>query len=279
MELGAFDKVFQRPTFEDALDALVAVGGRAIQFHLSSLGLEDLPYVIGPAQIARARKACESHGVAMTAVSGMFNMAHPDPAVRADGLKRLDAVCAAGGGLGTSVVGVCTGSRNTTSMWRAHPDNRSPEAWRDLAATMAPALASAERYGVILAMEPEVNNVVDSGRAARRLIDEMGSRNLKVCIDGANIFHSGELPRMDAVLGELFDLIGGDIAFAHAKDLDHDGDAGHLAPGHGVLDFDRYLRLLEKNGYRGAIIMHGLTEQQAPRCFHILGEKLARLGQ
>ena len=41
---------------------------------------------------------------------------------------------------------------------------------------------------MLLAFEPEHNNVVNSARRARRLIDDLGSPALKVLMDGANIF-------------------------------------------------------------------------------------------
>ena len=42
------------------------------------------------------------------------------------------------------------------------------------------------------------------------------------------------------MLDQAFALVGHDIVMAHAKDLSHDGDAGHEAAGHGRLDYDRY---------------------------------------
>ena len=77
-----------------------------------------------------------------------------------------------------------------------------------------------------LVFEPEVNNVVDSAQKARRLLDEVRSEHLQVVIDGANLFHAGQLPRMREVLDEAFDLLGDSIRLAHAKDLERDGDAG-----------------------------------------------------
>jgi sugar phosphate isomerase/epimerase len=76
-------------------------------------------------------------------------------------------------------------------------------------------------------------------------------------------------------LGSL--LIGKDIALAHAKDLDHDGDAGHVAAGRGRLDYDRYLSLLYKSGFRGPLLLHGLSESQVPGCVAFLRDKLARV--
>ena len=131
--------------------------------------------------------------------------------------------------------------------------------------------------GVVLAFEPEVNNVVDSAQKARRLLDEIGSPYLKVTIDPANLFHAGELPRMREILDEAFALVGKDIVLAHAKDLDHDGDAGHLAAGQGRLDYDRYLSLLHTYRFRGPLLLHGLSVAQVPSCVAFLRQKLAGL--
>ena len=135
----------------------------------------------------------------------------------------------------------------------------------------------ARQASVILAFEPEVNNVVDSAKKARRLMDAIASPYLKVTMDAANIFHAGELARMSAVLDQAFALIGKDIVLAHAKDLSHDGDAGHEAAGHGKLDYDRYLCLLHTYGFRGPLLLHGLTEAQVTGCVAFLRDKLARV--
>jgi sugar phosphate isomerase/epimerase len=82
-------------------------------------------------------------------------------------------------------------------------------------------------------------------------------------MDGANIFQRGQLPNMRKVLDEAFDLLGSDIALAHAKDLDKDGEAGHLAAGRGRLDYQYYLELLRTSGFEGAIILHALQPAEA----------------
>jgi sugar phosphate isomerase/epimerase len=162
-------------------------------------------------------------------------------------------------------------------MWRRHPDNRSPEAWRDMAACVREAADIARQAKVTLAFEPEINNIVDTAQRARQILDEIGSPHLKVTIDPANLFHTGQLPRMREVLDEAFTLLGKDIALAHAKDLDHDGDAGHKAAGEGVLDYDRYLRHLRDIRFTGPLLLHGLTREQVPTCVGFLRSKLSRL--
>jgi len=162
-------------------------------------------------------------------------------------------------------------------MWRRHPDNDLPASWRDMAACVREATDIARQARVILAFEPEVNNVVDSAQKARRLLDEIGSPFLKVTLDPANLFHAGELPRMKEILDEAFALVGKDVVLAHAKDLDHDGDAGHRAAGQGKLDYDRYLSLLHRDRFPGPLLLHGLSEAQVPACVAFLREKLTRL--
>jgi sugar phosphate isomerase/epimerase len=144
-----------------------------------------------------------------------------------------------------------------------------------MAACVREATGIARQANVVLAFEPEMSNVVGSARKARRLLDEIGSPHLRVTIDPANLFHAGELPRMKEILDEAFALVGRDIVLAHAKDLDHDGEAGHKAAGQGVLDYERYLRLLRKYHFQGPLLLHGLTPGQVPGCMAFLRAKMA----
>lgn len=266
MRLGMMAATFTRPTLEATLDAIVASSVHSVQFDLACAGLPTLPDQIEPVHCAAIRDAFAVRGLTMEALSGTFNMIHPDPVERARGVRRLRVLLEACAALGSGVVTLCTGTRDPDNMWRRHPDNARPEAWRDLLASMREAARGAEEAAVTLAIEPEVANVVDSAHKARRLLDEIGSPRLKVVLDGANIFHQGELPHMQELLEEACTLLGPDIVLAHAKDLDHDGEAGHLAAGRGVLDYPLYLALLQRSGFAGALILHGLAETEVAAC-------------
>jgi sugar phosphate isomerase/epimerase len=278
MEIGIFERVFLRHSLAAALDAVQSHGLRAVQFDLSSAGLPTMPDEIEPRQAETIRAELSARHVTMAAVSGTFNIIHPDEAARQHGMRRLRILAAASPALGTDIITLSTGTRDAGNMWRHHPGNDTGDAWREALTSMAEIAAIGEEYGVTMAFEPEVNNVVDSARKARRMLDEVRSPRIKIVMDGANIFHTGELPRMAEILDGAFDLLGPDIALAHAKDLDHDGDAGSLPAGHGVLDYDRYLRLLQQSGFTGALILHGLNEQQVPGCVAFLRAKLSALG-
>jgi sugar phosphate isomerase/epimerase len=268
------DGTVVRPTREATLDALLEHGIRHMQLNLGQVDLPDVSERLDIGRCDRIREAFEARNMTVAAISGHFNMIHPNVRVRNAGLQGLRLLASACERLGTSVITLCTGTRDTTSIWRRHADNDAPEAWEDLLASMRQAIQIAEAYDVTLAFEPEVANVVDSARKARRLLDETGSPNLKVTMDGANIYHAGELPRMREMLDEAFALLGPDVALAHAKDLDHDGEAGHLPAGKGLLDYAHYLSLLDQLALDVPLILHGLDEAQLPESLAFVRAKL-----
>ena len=266
---------FTTGTLQARLEAAKAHDLACVQMSMACAGLPEMPDEI-PAELPdRMRREALARGIAIASLTGTFNMCHPDAEHRRTGLRRLRILAEVCPRIGTSFIHVCTGTRNPSSMWRHHPDNSSPAAWRDMAACVREATDIARQANVVLAFEPEMSNVVDSAQKARRLLDEIGSPHLKVTMDPANLFHKGELPRMKEILDEAFALVGKDIVLCHAKDLDHDGEAGHKPAGHGVLDYDRYMSLLRKYQFKGPILLHGLTVEQVPGCLAFLRAKLA----
>lgn len=276
MQIGIFAKTFSRPTLEGVLDAVISHGLGCVQFNLACAGLPSMPDQITPDVASRIRSATADREITIAALSGTFNMIHPDLEIRRDGLRRLREMACVCGRLGTSVISLCTGSRDEDDMWRYHPENSSAEAWRDLVVSIREALSFAADYDLTLAIEPETNNVVDSARKARRLLDEMATSRLKIIIDPANLFRVGEMPRIQEVFDDAFELLGGDIVIAHAKDfVEEDGAIRHVAAGRGALDYDYYATWLRKIKFDGAMILHGLVEQEISGCLTFLRRKVA----
>lgn len=277
IQIGVLLGTYRSGSLETRLDAAKSAGIDCVQLSMDCAGLPMLPDEISPEVAGQIRRAASTRGITIASVAGTFNMCHPDAEHRKTGLRRLRVLAENCSRLGTSKIHLCTGTRDRASMWRRHPDNGTAEAWRDMADCMREAAAIASQFRVVLAFEPEVNNIVNSAQKARRLMEEIGSPFLKVTLDAANLFDTGQLPRMKEILDEAFALIGKDIVLAHAKDLDHDGDAGHLPAGHGKLDYDRYIALLHQSRFPGPLLLHGLSEAQAPGCVAFLREKISRL--
>ena len=264
MQVGIMSGTFARPSLGETLDAILEHDIRHIQFNWASAHpkgpLMDEIDAICPI----VREETARRGMVVAAVAGNANMVDVDPDKRRAAIERLLRIVGACREAGTSVVATCTGSRHPESMWRHHPDNASKETWQVLLATLEQVMPAAEAAGVTVAFEPEINNVARDAAKSRRLIDEVGSPNLKVVLDAANIFGTDDLPRMREILDEAFDLLGDHVAIAHGKDLDHGGDAGHLAAGTGKLDYAHYVALLSELSFDVPIILHGLSEEQVP---------------
>lgn len=261
MRLGIFAKTFAGADPATVMGAARAAGFDAVQYNMACSGLAAMPDELTGAQVAAVADASRAAGVAVAAVSGTYNMIHPDPAVRAAGLRRLAVLIDHAAGMGTGMVTLCTGTRDAEDQWRHHPDNATPEAWRDLMEEMGKACALAEARGVRLGVEPELANVVDGARSARRLIDELGSPAVAIVLDPANLFEVADGAERARLVEEAVDLLGDRIAMAHAKDRHADGR--FATAGKGVIDFAHFLRVLRGAGFDGDLVTHGLAAEEA----------------
>jgi sugar phosphate isomerase/epimerase len=262
MRLGIFAKTFAGSDPLTVLKAAKDAGYAAVQYNMACSGLSAMPDALSPEQATAVAEASAATGVAIVAVSGTYNMIHPDPAVRATGLRRLGLLIDHAALMGTGMVTLCTGTRDAEDQWRHHPDNASPEAWSDLLDEIAKACALAEAKGVKLGIEPELANVIDGAAKARRLIDSLQSPALAIVLDPANLFEVAPLAKQRDILSHAVDLLADRIAMAHAKDRDRAG--GFVAAGKGVVDFPHFLNSLRAAGFNGDLVTHGLTAEEAP---------------
>ena len=276
MQLGIFSKTFDGSEPSGVLAALRAAGFSAAQYNMACSGLPAMPDAIDAATAQAVAQAAQQHGVHLAAVSGTYNMVHPDPAVRAAGHARLAVLAAACAGLGTRLITLCTGTRDAQDQWRAHADNDSPAVWRDLLASMEIAVGIADRHGVDLGIEPELANVVSSAPRARALIDQLGSARLRIVLDPANLFEVATLAEQRSTVAQAIDLLADRIALGHAKDRRVDGS--FATAGTGVLDYPHYLACLQRAGFDGPVVTHGLAASEAAGVASFLQRVMADAG-
>lgn len=275
MKIGIFAKTFPGTTPEAVMAASAAAGFQGVQYNMACSGLNPLPEHIDRATAEAVREAARRHGLQIFALSATWNMAHPDAAVRQQGLRAFAALAPAARAMGTRLLTLCTGSRDPLDQWRAHPDNTSPEAWADMRASFAAALRIAEDHDVLLGVEPELANVISTARAARRLIDEMRSDRIRIVLDPANQFETATPDAQRGLVEEAVDLLGERIVMAHAKDRAKDG--GFATAGKGVVDFAHLLSTLHAAGFDGPVVTHGLAASEAAGVAHFLQTRLADL--
>ncbi len=273
MQVGIFAKTFAGVEPGVVLAASAAAGFDGVAYNLACSGLAAMPEVIVPGVAEAVAAAARVTGQAVFSLSGTWNMIHPDPVVRAAGLRRLAVLAGACRAMGTGLITLCTGTRDAADQWRHHADNGSAAAWADLLVSFEGAVLVAEAHGVMLGVEPELANVVSSAAAARRLLDEMRSDRIGIVLDPANLVEVASGAERRRVIEDAVDMLGGHIVMAHAKDRAAEG--GFATAGRGVIDFDHFLRVLRGVGFDGPLVAHGLAADEAAGVAVFLRERLA----
>jgi sugar phosphate isomerase/epimerase len=250
MKIGMYSVEVQRPTVEELFEAVKEYGFTQVQFDFSSVCEEQMPEKLDREFVKNIYEQAKARGIEIIAVNGTFNMIHPDPNVRNSGYKRFEVIADACKYLHCNFITICTGSRNPENMWRWHDENLTQEAWDDMMISMEKTLEIAQRYDVILGLECEASNCINTPERARKLMDELKSPRLKVIMDAANLFQRGDAKKENVkmILDNAFSLLGDDIYIAHGKDIKEGEGLNFTHAGNGIVDFDYFMDKL-KSGF------------------------------
>lgn len=265
MQLGIFSKTFANDGMDTVFARIASYGFKNTHFPLTYAGLTP-PYTqLNATQIQKILQMQKTHDVKIESLSGTYNMIHPDKAEREFGKQQLFATIDAAHALNVPYVTLCTGTFSTQSMWQAHAQNETQEAFTILCEELSQILVYAEDKKVTLLLETEQANVINNAQKCRKLLDTMQSPYLKVIMDAANLFTPATFSQMERVLKEAFDLLAQHIRIAHAKDIAKTSQLQFVAAGDGILDYRYYFSLLKEIGFAGALQLHGLDETQVER--------------
>ena len=269
MKLGNYSLEIAAGSIEELFRKARDYGFSQMQFDYASAGIEEMPAFIPDSLNREIANEAVRYGIEIAAVNGTFNMAHPDPAVRNEGVVRFEKIAASCDTIGCKLITLCTGTRTRDYMWATHPDNNTPEAWIDMTAVMEQLILIADRYDVNLGIETEASNVVNSPEKAKKLIEDLKSPRLKIILDAANLFHLGMAKRENVkqVISKGIELLGSWIVIAHGKDIKEGEGLDFTGAGKGIIDFDFFLKELVRIGYKGGMILHGIkAEEDIPGC-------------
>ncbi|MGI6367044.1 MAG: sugar phosphate isomerase/epimerase family protein [Anaerolineae bacterium] len=263
MKLGMLTGELRRATAEELFAAVEGLGFSEVQLELEPLLGQPAGGMDSDAALRQVAERARAHGVAVTAVGGTYNMIHPDAELRQRASQHLTRAAIGAVALDCPLVTLCTGTRNTGSMWRWHDDNLLPAAWDDLLRSMEAALEVAERHDLLLGIETEASNVVNTPEKTRRLLDTFATPRLKVIMDVANLFQAGEAhpANVRSIIDRGMDLLGADIQIAHGKDILEGDGLAFTHAGNGIIDWAYFAQRLREVGYTGGMLVHGIKDE------------------
>lgn len=194
------------------------------------------------------------------AVLGCYlNLANPDAAQLKAIQEKYMANIRFAAHLGAGVVGTETGAPNVE--YRFEEACWNEESLQIFIKNLRPVVKYAEQMGVLMAIEPVVRHIVCNPVRARRVLDEIGSPNLRIILDPVNLLESYNYEKQDEIIDEAIDLLGKDVAVLHVKDfVIKDGKLVSVPVGQGQCHWDRIMPYMKKE----KPYMHATLEDTRP---------------
>jgi sugar phosphate isomerase/epimerase len=187
-----------------------------------------------------------------------------------------------GASVGADMVCIRPTSMVPNRPWSPHPLNYAPETEQRLVESLYHVTRTCADYGMPIALECHVTTTLHDPATSRRIIEQVGSRWLKVNLDPAN-FACDHLTAYDTtgLLNNLFDTLGPYALAAHVKDvLVEDEHVVHISetqPGTGLMDFETFLRRFEALLPDGYALIEHLPPEQIPPAAAFVQQKLREL--
>lgn len=242
--IGAFSRIWAGLELPQLPAVMHAAGITTTQWNFRTLGRPPIDPTVTHDDCAAIRETLRAGLVGVWGLSCTYNIADPDPAKREDLTAQALKQITYAPQLGAAVVTLCSGTRDPENMWRAHPDNGTPEAWNDAMTTLGRLAEQAGDSGVLLGIEPEANNIVVDASAAVRVLDQFGpDAPLSIVLDPANLLTVDQLPQQADILTDAFRRLGSRTSALHAKDV---VASGYSAAGAGGLDYELIARLYQQ---------------------------------
>lgn len=166
---------------------------------------------LNPGMAQHIGGAFRQAGIRIGVLGCYINPVHPDPAARRSEIERFKEHIRFARWLGVPTVATETGDLTL------HTD--VAEGWRILRESVEELAEEAERWGVVVGLEPVSTHTLSTPEKMRRILDEVPSSALGVVFDPCNLVDKHQLEQQDAVVEESFRLFGDRIVLVHIKDI------------------------------------------------------------
>lgn len=234
-------------TFEERLACAKKQGFSCIHLALSKIqGLTADPEALTPGYARYIRHALDDAGLDLAVLGCYLNLGNPDAREMTKIQAKYRAHIRFASFLGEGIVGTETGCPNTTYTFDKEAC-RSETALEHFIDNLRPIVREAEKWGVMLAIEPVARHIVWNPERARCVLDSVGSENLGIILDPVNLLDADNVSRADEVFAEAIDLLGSHVCVLHLKDyVVEEGGIRSVGCGQGQMDYTRILRFAKE---------------------------------
>ena len=223
--------------------------------HCAGLGFDGLELTVCPGwttegesltarQRREIRQLYDDHGLELGGLCANVDLSAPDPAVRADNMRRFRAYLELAAEL----------RRPGETLSVSTTPGGKPENWETdkqrIVMQFGELAEYAAQHGVIVSAEPHVSTAIHTPEQVLWLIEQVGSPALGIHFDISHFNVQGM--DMEAVIAQL----APHSVHTHVKD--ERGvvpDFEFLIPGEGEMDYARYLQAMARAGYDGHIVV------------------------
>jgi sugar phosphate isomerase/epimerase len=232
---------------EEQLKTVRAQGFTCVHLALSKIqGMTADPAALTPGYAMYLKHAFADAGLDIAVLGNYLNLATPDADALKKNQEKYTAHLRFASMLGVGVVGTETGNPNTGYTYDPQKSH-SDEALETFITNLRPVVRDAERFGVILAIEPVWRHIVYCPKRARTVLDEINSPNLQIIFDPVNLLDEANIDRREEVLEEAMTLLEKEIAVIHLKDYKKEtGVRTCMAAGLGDMDYRPVLKFAKE---------------------------------
>jgi len=180
-------------------------------------GLEHFD-AITPEVLREVKAAFALHDVEITVLGCYIEPSLPDEQERLNNVRIFKDNLSHAKFLGVPIVGT-----ETTGLNIHATEAERESAYARLKDSVLRMAEKAEAEGVFIGIEPVAEHTLNTPQLTRRLLDEVGSKQLKVIFDPVNLVLSHTIGQQDAIFNAMFDLLGEEISVMHIKDTVMEG--------------------------------------------------------
>lgn len=241
-------------------------------------GIPCTPSSLTPGYAMYLKRVFAENGIDIAVLGNYLNLLNPDEGYLKNAYEMYYAHIRFAALLGCGMVGTETGCPNVE--YKFCPECREEKTLSLFIERLKPVIRRAEEFGVLFAIEPVARHSVYDARACRRVLDEIGSPNLRVLFDPVNLLDLDNVDRREEVFAQFMELLGPDIAMLHLKDFVRTPGKGFgldsVGAGTGEMDYTSILKFIKAEKPFLHATLENTTPENAEQCRRTIQEAYDR---